>query len=93
MIAMRLFNPSDLLTVSLISLNVRTIGDHLRRDALASRQWLASVDSYCSSVIISLNLAKDLNLDVHEIAFPLSTAGHEQAQLVSKRVTNIMFEA
>jgi len=90
---MKLFNPSDLLAVPPISLSARTVGGRPRRNAPTPRQWTASVDSYCSSVIINLALARDLDLDVREISFPLSTAGREQEQLVSKGVANITFEA
>ena len=36
---------------------------------------------------------RDLGLDIYEIFFSLSTAGHEQEQLLFKSVTNIIFEA
>ena len=91
--AMKLFNPSDLPAIPPISLNARTVGGRPRRNTPTPRQWTASVDSYCSSVIINLALARDLGLDVREISFPLSTAGREQEQLISKGVTNIRFEA
>ena len=93
MIAMKLFSPSDLLAVPPISLSARTVGGRPRRGEPISRQWVASVDSYCSTVIINLDLAKALDLDVREMAFPLNTAGREQEQLIAKGVTNITFEA
>ncbi len=52
-----------------------------------------SVNSYCVSVIIDLNLTRDLELNIYEIVFSLSTADHKQELLVSKEMTNITFEA
>ena len=75
---MKLFSPSDLLAVPPISLSARTVGGRSQRNEPISQQWIASINSYYSTIIINLDLTKTLDLDICEMTFPLNTVNREQ---------------